>query len=82
MGSRLSAVTGIVLFLIGLVGFLWPRQSARRPMAAALMINGSALCAAGAVKTSGGDGRATSLLVLGLLPVAYLMAALLRCRER
>ncbi len=75
MGTRVCAATGIVLFLIGLAGFLWPRHEARRSMAAALMVNGIALYVAGALPGGRGDGRAAALLVLGLLPVGVLLAA-------
>ncbi|MEA3406545.1 MAG: hypothetical protein U9R48_00505 [Chloroflexota bacterium] len=81
METHICAATGIVLFLIGLVGFLWPRHKARRPAATVLMVNGVTLYLTGALQTGGTDGRAAALLVLGLLPVEYLMAASLRCEE-
>jgi NADH:ubiquinone oxidoreductase subunit K len=74
MGGRLCAATGVILFLIGLAGFLWPRWGTRRLMAAALMMNGVALCSVGGSQGGSGEGRAMALLVLGLLPTAYLLA--------
>ncbi|MFP3896209.1 MAG: hypothetical protein ACLFV5_05150 [Anaerolineales bacterium] len=75
MGARVFGATGIIFFFIGLGGFLWPRREARRPLGVLLMVNGVALCVAGALPGGGGDGRAAALLMLGLLPVLYLMAA-------
>jgi hypothetical protein len=81
MGLRFCTATGASLLLIGLVGFLWPRWDGRRSLAATLMVHGVALCSVGGLQGDSGDGRAMALVVLGLLPVGYLMAALLARRE-
>ncbi|MFO7918651.1 MAG: hypothetical protein R6V13_11275, partial [Anaerolineae bacterium] len=61
MGARVFGATGIGLFFIGLMGFLWPRREARRSLGAVLMVNGVALYVAGALPGAGGDGRAVAL---------------------
>lgn len=81
MVPRICTATGIVLVLIGLMGFLWPRRETRRPMAAVLVVNGTALYLAGVLPGGRGDGRAAALLVLGLLPVTYLVVGSLRRGE-
>ena len=62
------------LVAIGLVGLLWRNAPLARAMSAALMLNGVILLlVAAAMEWRQVDGQAVALLVLGLLPVEYVV---------
>ncbi len=62
------------LVLIGLVGLLWRDVHLTRLASAALMLNGATLLLiATATVLRQVDGKAVALLVVGLLPVEYVV---------
>lgn len=67
-----------LLFGMGLMGFLWRASGPVRGMSAMLMVHGAMLLfVAGAAQYESCDGQAAALLVLGLLPVQYIMGLIL-----
>ena len=79
MPFRSFALASVLLFGIGLVGFLRRRPGPIRGMSAILMLQGVVLLlVTSAVQGHQFDGQVAALLVLGLLPVQYILCLILR----
>ena len=70
----LCALLSGALVIIGLFGLLWRDARATRAASAAVALNGATLLLiATATELRQIDGQAMALLVLGLLPVEYIV---------
>ena len=79
MPLRSFALVSVLLFGIGLIGFLRRRPGPTRGMSAILMLQGVVLLlVTSAVQGHQLDGQVAALLVLGLLPVQYILCLILR----